>query len=281
MMKKWLQGIESWARAFVWIFGMVLAIITVVMVLPVLTEFSRTVILISLILFLVAATIAFVSGVRRQFSTKPTKPVKGTPAKKEPSLKTSRVTGLRIPWHTYGWLEWSRFYLGIVLFALGICNGFLLHGCIELSIWSSSLGLFMLVHLLVIDSLIASFEVPKAYRPRGNGEKSFTMSTTRYWMETVRTLTYWTIAVSGVVVGILVGDSAEWTLLSKLGIVALGLAITSGFFYNIALIAAIQNEQGERLIVNRRRFAMGYFFFNLMFTSFVGGVVALVITVMT
>ncbi len=64
------KGLQKWgefcAMVFVWIFGMLTAILTVVGTLPALSERSSLTLLISLIIFLVAATVVFVfEGVRR------------------------------------------------------------------------------------------------------------------------------------------------------------------------------------------------------------------------
>lgn len=59
-MPKWFRWLEAWAKSFSWMFGMVLAILTVVSVLPLLSGRNGLILLIALILFLVAATAVFV-----------------------------------------------------------------------------------------------------------------------------------------------------------------------------------------------------------------------------
>lgn len=67
---KWLQMIEPNAKYFMWVFGMVLAIATVVNILDMLTPSSRLILVISLILFFFAGLIVFISDVRRRFTTR-------------------------------------------------------------------------------------------------------------------------------------------------------------------------------------------------------------------
>lgn len=66
-------GVEAWAWAFVWIFGMVLAILTVITILPPLTRDTRLTLLGALILFLIATTIVFIFEARRRFLPRPTR----------------------------------------------------------------------------------------------------------------------------------------------------------------------------------------------------------------
>lgn len=62
---KWLQMIEPNAKYFMWVFGMVLAIATVVNILDMLTPSSRLILVISLILFFFAGLIVFISDLQR------------------------------------------------------------------------------------------------------------------------------------------------------------------------------------------------------------------------
>jgi hypothetical protein len=63
-LQKW---VEFYAMVFVWIFGMLTAILTVVGTLPVLSKGTSLTLLISLIVFLVAATIVFVFEALRKW----------------------------------------------------------------------------------------------------------------------------------------------------------------------------------------------------------------------
>lgn len=78
IMNKVPQGIESWARFFTWMFGMILAILTVVAVLPLLTGNVRPTLLIMLILFLIAGLVVFVSDVQHRFAQRVKTPEKQT-----------------------------------------------------------------------------------------------------------------------------------------------------------------------------------------------------------
>jgi hypothetical protein len=91
-------GVESWAWSFVWIFGMVLAILTVVTVLPLLTSDTRLPLLIALILFLIATTIVFIFEARRRFLPRST----AKQGDKEISANTERSS--RNKWISIGLL---------------------------------------------------------------------------------------------------------------------------------------------------------------------------------
>lgn len=65
---KLIQVLEPYAMIVVWIFGMIMAIVTIVDVLPVLQESTAITLLISLIIFLIAATIVFISETYRKFT---------------------------------------------------------------------------------------------------------------------------------------------------------------------------------------------------------------------
>jgi len=64
IMNKLPRVVETWARFFTWIFGMILAILTVVNVLSLMPENTRFWLLIALILFLIAGLIVLVSDAR-------------------------------------------------------------------------------------------------------------------------------------------------------------------------------------------------------------------------
>jgi hypothetical protein len=64
-MNKWLQKLESPARYFMWIFGMILAIVTVVSILGILNDISRPILLGSLILFFFAGLVVFIRDIQR------------------------------------------------------------------------------------------------------------------------------------------------------------------------------------------------------------------------
>lgn len=67
MLKKLLEWVEFVATIFVWVFGMVLAILTVVQVVPILPEQISFNLLIYLIVFLFAVTIVFIFESHRRF----------------------------------------------------------------------------------------------------------------------------------------------------------------------------------------------------------------------
>jgi hypothetical protein len=64
-MNNWLQKLEPYARYFMWIFGMILAIATVVSILDILTNISRLILLVSLILFFFAGLVVFISDIQQ------------------------------------------------------------------------------------------------------------------------------------------------------------------------------------------------------------------------
>jgi len=57
--------VETMARFIVWIFGMFLALMTIITILPLLNPANRWIVLISLILFLIAGLIVFVRDIPR------------------------------------------------------------------------------------------------------------------------------------------------------------------------------------------------------------------------
>lgn len=67
MKMRWQKLIEFYAMVFVWIFGMLTAILTVVGILPALSKGTSLRLLISLIVFLVAVTIVFVFEAQRRW----------------------------------------------------------------------------------------------------------------------------------------------------------------------------------------------------------------------
>lgn len=81
-MNKWLRKSESyveyWAKFFVMIFGIALAIFTVISILPILPEDDQLRLLIFLILFMVAASIVFLFETRHLFRKQPIIKQEGT-----------------------------------------------------------------------------------------------------------------------------------------------------------------------------------------------------------
>ncbi len=65
---RWLQVLEPYAMIVVWIFGMLMAIVTIFDVLPILPERTAITLLIFLIIFLVAVTVVFISETYRKFT---------------------------------------------------------------------------------------------------------------------------------------------------------------------------------------------------------------------
>lgn len=70
ILKTFWEWVEFVARVVVWIFAMVLAIVTVVEVVPVLPERTSLTLLIFLYLFLFAWTIEHIFETRRRFPTR-------------------------------------------------------------------------------------------------------------------------------------------------------------------------------------------------------------------
>jgi len=65
---KWIEVLEPYAMIVVWIFGMLMAIVTIINVLPRLPEKTALTLLVSLIIFLVAVTIVFIGETYRKFT---------------------------------------------------------------------------------------------------------------------------------------------------------------------------------------------------------------------
>jgi glucan phosphoethanolaminetransferase (alkaline phosphatase superfamily) len=65
---RWIEVLEPYAMIVVWIFGMLMAIVTIINVLPRLPEKTALTLLISLIIFLVAVTIVFIGETYRKFT---------------------------------------------------------------------------------------------------------------------------------------------------------------------------------------------------------------------
>jgi len=65
---RWIEVLEPYAMIAVWIFGMLMAIVTIINVLPRLPEKTALILLISLIIFLVAVTIVFIGETYRKFT---------------------------------------------------------------------------------------------------------------------------------------------------------------------------------------------------------------------
>jgi len=67
MSKKWQESVEAWAIFLVWVFGLLMATLTVLGTLPALSEPASLILLISLIVFLCASLIVFVFDMRRRW----------------------------------------------------------------------------------------------------------------------------------------------------------------------------------------------------------------------
>ena len=65
---RWIEVLEPYAMIVVWIFGMLMAIVTIINVLPRLPEKTALTLLVSLIIFLVAVTIVFIGETYRKFT---------------------------------------------------------------------------------------------------------------------------------------------------------------------------------------------------------------------
>jgi uncharacterized membrane protein len=65
---KWIEMLEPYAMIVVWFFGMLMAIVTIINVLPRLPEKTALTLLVSLIIFLVAVTIVFIGETYRKFT---------------------------------------------------------------------------------------------------------------------------------------------------------------------------------------------------------------------
>jgi hypothetical protein len=65
---RWIEMLEPYAMIVVWIFGMLMAIVTIINVLPRLPEKTALTLLASLIIFLVAVTIVFIGETYRKFT---------------------------------------------------------------------------------------------------------------------------------------------------------------------------------------------------------------------
>jgi hypothetical protein len=65
---RWIEMLEPYAMIVVWIFGMLMAIVTIINVLPRLPEKTALTLLVSLIIFLVAVTIVFIGETYRKFT---------------------------------------------------------------------------------------------------------------------------------------------------------------------------------------------------------------------
>ena len=144
------------------------------------------------------------------------------------------------------------------------------HG--RIAIWCMSLASFVLVHL-VFEKLVMHFTKDANWNPS-------TGVTSRLWMETAQSITNWVIAVSGVIIGVVVGlkgPGSGLPHLSRVAVVVLSIGIILAFVYIMMNAAAIQGEKDSEIQVNTGRQAVASFVFNLMFTSFIGGIVALAI----
>lgn len=67
MSKKWQELVEAWAIFFVWVFGLLMATLTVVGTLPALSRGASLTLLISMIVFLIASLVVFFFDTRRRW----------------------------------------------------------------------------------------------------------------------------------------------------------------------------------------------------------------------
>ena len=65
---RWIEKLEPYAMIVAWFFGMLMAIVTIINVLPRLPEKTALTLLVSLIIFLVAVTIVFIGETYRKFT---------------------------------------------------------------------------------------------------------------------------------------------------------------------------------------------------------------------
>ena len=65
---RWIEMLEPYAMIVVWFFGMLMAIVTIINVLPRLPEKTALTLLVSLIIFLVAVTVVFIGETYRKFT---------------------------------------------------------------------------------------------------------------------------------------------------------------------------------------------------------------------